>query len=206
MISSTPKPKSQGKINLELLIAYQSEKDPLKKNTLRNQVMEQNLGLVRRMASKLSNSWQDEREFYSEGCLALMDAVEKFDPERGFQFSTYATTCIRNRHYRLFRNRGRGPVFLPLEDESQLITDTKGDTPLTDDSRKMVKAILAELSDRERELIELRFGLDEERKSRSYQQVAKQVGLSKERVRQLVQKAILTIQTELVLSPGESIS
>ena len=59
MISSTPKPKSQGKINLELLIAYQSEKDPLKKNTLRNQVMEQNLGLVRRMASKLSNSWQD---------------------------------------------------------------------------------------------------------------------------------------------------
>jgi len=106
----------------------------------------------------------------------------------------------------LFRNRGRGPVFLPLEDESQLITDTKGDTPLTDDSRKMVKAILAELSDRERELIELRFGLDEERKSRSYQQVAKQVGLSKERVRQLVQKAILTIQTELVLSPGESIS
>jgi RNA polymerase primary sigma factor len=207
MISTAPKPKkiSQGTRNLELLIAYQSENDPAVKRKLRNRVIELNLGLVRRMSIKLSNNWQDETELYSEGCLALMDAVEKFDPERGFQFSTYATTCIRNRLYRLFKNRNRGPIFLSIDEEVQAVSNSSEEITFLDDSRKTVQTILRELSDRERELIELRFGLDDQRKPRSYRQVAEQVGLSKERVRQLVQQAILTIQTELVMSPGGTI-
>ena len=205
MILTAPKTQkiSQGKRNLELLIAYQSEKDVVQKRKLRNQVMEMNLGLVRSMAIKLSNNWQDERELYSEGCLALMDAVDKFDPERGFQFSTYATTCIRNRIYRLFRNRNRGPNFLPIDEETQLMSTSGEGIVIRDQSHKIVKTILKELSDRERKLVELRFGLDVERKFRSYRQVAEQVGLSKERVRQLIRQAILAIQTKLVMPPEE---
>ena len=198
---------SRGERNQELFKAYQLEQNEARKLQLRNEIVELNLGLIRRLALKFSSRWQDEKEFFSEGCLALMDAVEKFDPDRGFQFSTYATTCIRNRIYRLFRKRGRGPVMLSLEEESrepfEEVDENDGSVDL-DKTKFMTESIIEELSERERELVKLRFGLDRERKFRSYRQVAECVGLSKERVRQLIQKAILQIQSQLVLLPGES--
>ncbi|MBD3675536.1 MAG: sigma-70 family RNA polymerase sigma factor [Planctomycetaceae bacterium] len=199
--------QSRGQRNLELLKRYHGEKKPVQKLQIRNEIMELNLGLVHRMANKFSSNWQDEREYYSEGCLALMDAVEKFDPDRGFQFSTYATTCIRNRLYRLFRTRARQPSMVSLNQETYEPHETHeedADVNSLDRSRAMAEMIVQELDERERELVELRFGLDPERKFRSYRQVAELVGLSKERVRQLIQKAILNIQSRLVMSPGET--
>lgn len=198
---------SRGQRNYELFKLYQSEQNESRKLQLRNEIVELNLGLIRRMVIKLSNGWQDEKEFFSEGCLALMDAVEKFDPDRGFQFSTYATTCIRNRLYRLFRKRSRNPVLLSLDEETQepcVDADQEPESVDLDQTRSMAQVMIAELSARERELVKLRFGLDCERTFRSYRQVAELVGLSKERVRQLIQQAILQIQSQLILSPGDS--
>lgn len=200
--------KSRGEVNLNLIRAFRSERDERKRRALRNHILELNLGLVRRVSSKYSNSVQDEEDFFSEGCLALMDAVDMFDPERGFQFSTYATTCIRNRLFRLFRERDRVPAEVPL-DESSLASEPappdSGNHRL-DDCRRLAEAVLHEMPERERELLRLRFGLDSARHPRSYREVAEEIGLSKERVRQLVHQAILSIQSNLILAPGDRVS
>jgi len=203
MISSSRPVKTGtlGQNNLNLLRAYQTEKSPRRKLALRNQVLEQNLGLVRRLSYKLSGTEQDEREFFSEGCLALIDAVEKFDPERGFEFSTYATTCIRNRLYRLFRKRQNTPLFVPFDEEWVIpVTESEPEREYPNQIRNKVSAILETLTNREKRLVELRFGLDAERKFRSYQQVANEVGLSKERVRQIIQHAILNLQGRVLVT------
>jgi RNA polymerase primary sigma factor/RNA polymerase sigma factor len=151
---------------------------------------------------------QDEEDFFSEGCLALMDAVTMFNPDRGFQFSTYATTCIRNRLFRLFRERNRNPAEVPL-DESSLECEpgsSVSGTHRLDECRRLAEAALHEMPEREQELLRLRFGLDSARQPRSYREVAEEVGLSKERVRQLVNQAILSIQSNLILAPGDRVS
>lgn len=196
--------KSRGEFNLQLISKLQSERNARKRREIRNRVLELNLGLVRRVSSKFSNSPQDENEFFSEGCLALMDAVELFDPERGFQFSTYATTCIRNRLFRLFRQRNMGPIEVPLNEMSLEYSTSPHLTEghRLDECRKMADAVLSEMPERERELVRLRFGLDETRRARSFREVADEVGLSKERVRQLVTQVILTLQSRLVPDAG----
>lgn len=196
-------PKSRGEVNLDLLRAFRSERDERKRRTLRNRIVEFNLGLVRRICAKYSNRPQDDDDYFSEGCLALLDAVEMFDPGRGFQFSTYATTCIRNRLFRLFRKRNRKPAEVPLE---QSFLEYEASPPVSEHSRfekclRLAEAALNGIPERERELVRLRFGLDDSRRPRSYREVAEKAGLSKERVRQLVNQAILSIQSQVILTP-----
>lgn len=200
--------KSRGDLNLDLIRAFRSERDARKRTVLRNRVLELNLGLVRRVSTKFANTLQDENEFFSEGCLGLIDAVEMFDPDRGFQFSTYATACIRNRLYRLFRERDKRPAEVPLDQtalESEPSRLTAGHHRL-DECRQTADAILLEMPERERKLVRLRFGLDPTRQPRSFREVAEKVGLSKERVRQLVNQVILSIQSQLVVASGTAIS
>jgi RNA polymerase sigma factor for flagellar operon FliA len=65
---------------------------------LRNQILEKYLGLVRKVAHGMSLSmpaFVNEDDLVSYGVFGLIDAVEKFDPERGFKFETYAIPRIR---------------------------------------------------------------------------------------------------------------
>jgi len=61
----------------------------------RNRFIEQHLPLVISIATKRMNQDIDIEELVQEGILGLITAAEKFDPQRGFQFSTYATWWIR---------------------------------------------------------------------------------------------------------------
>jgi len=199
--------KSRGELNLRLIQDFRKERDERKRKMLRNRVLELNLGLVRRVSSKYSKTPQDEEDFFSEGCLALIDAVEMFDPERGFQFSTYATSCIRNRLFRLFRRRNHAPAEV-LFDQTLLEREParlSSDHHQLDQCRKLAQAVLRDLPDREREFVKLRFGLDSTRRPRSYREIAEAAGLSKERVRQIVNQVILSVQSRLIFVAGDRV-
>ena len=60
-----------------------------------NELVERNLRLVVHVAQKYRNSGMSFEDLIQEGSLGLMKATEKFDPEKGFKFSTYATWWIR---------------------------------------------------------------------------------------------------------------
>lgn len=220
----------------------------------RNRMIESNLRLVVKIARHYNRRGLPFLDLIEEGNLGLMHAIEKFDPERGFRFSTYATWWIRQTIERAIMNQSR-TIRLPIHvvkelnsylraarkltqkldheptceeiaamvdkpiDEIRAILDLNKDTtsidnPMAQDSDKPLVDVIADdnnsdpidilaeadiqqhleewlnqLSDKQREIIERRFGLHGYDRT-TLEEVGEAVGLTRERVRQIQIEAL----------------
>jgi RNA polymerase sigma factor (sigma-70 family) len=182
---------------------------------LREQIANTNLALVLAMAKRTRMSEVDFADLVSEGNMALLRAVDKFDCGRGFKFSTYACRAILKAFSRqgmkLSKHRQRFPTdFDPKFEKSDYLETKRRDTELdaADEVKRIVLDNRADLSDIERTVIDYRFGVEAERleKPMTLEQIGQIIGVTKERVRQIQNKALEKIRVELeesYMAPGE---
>lgn len=72
----------------------------------RDEFIESNLPLVHKLANRFRGRGVEYDELYSAGCVGLIKACDRFEPERGLCFSTYAVPVILGEIRRLFRDGG----------------------------------------------------------------------------------------------------
>lgn len=171
---------------------------------LRNWIARANVRLVVAAAKRLCHTIDQLCDLVGEGLMPLMRAIDLFDAGRGHRFSTYATWAVRNQIIRTLR-RQRNQPHLALTDEQadwQHIPDHRA--PVVEETEspvlhaEVLNRLLPSLSEREQRILRARFGLDGEPAGQSLSQISSTLGLSKERVRQIVLIALSKLREQAV--------
>jgi RNA polymerase primary sigma factor len=160
---------------------------------LKNEIVETHLRLVVSVAKKHARAGYDLPERISDGTFALMQAVDRFDFSRGYRFSTYAYWSILNelsRHDRKERRRKNRSVGRYLDSLASPDSAIDGQEHKEAQNRRtaLVGRWLDRLDKRERRILARRYGLGG-RPEQSLSQIGRDLGISKERVRQLLIRA-----------------
>jgi RNA polymerase primary sigma factor len=163
-------------------------------NEVKSLLIKANMRLVVSIAKKHTGQADNFWELISDGNMSLIRAVEKFDFGRGFKFSTYASWAIIKNFARTIPDeKHRRERFVTGHDEVfEVAPDTRTDeheiVATHERATHSVNRLLEYLEPREREIIRLRAGLDEN--PRTLEQIGQQFGITKERVRQLNARAM----------------
>jgi len=168
----------------------------------REYLVRTNLALVLAMAKRTRLGDVDFAEIVSEGNMALIRAVDKFSVDRGFKFSTYACRAILKAFSRTAqkhsKQRTRFPVEFDPDMEKSDWVDKKRDVveeDCIDELKQIVDRNLAELSDTEQTVLRRRFNWQQAEESPlTLEEVGKIIGVTKERVRQIQNKALAKIR------------
>jgi len=158
-----------------------------------------NLRLVVSIAKKfIDASWTFD-ELVSEGNVSLMRAVEKFNFALGNRFSTYATYAIQRHFFRL-SHRGRQFRKRFVNDDESMRGRADDGPPVdcrTPEQIDLLKDLfgrfLGELEARERRIVVARFGFDG-RPPRTFRELGSQMGVCKERIRQIQTRAMAKLR------------
>jgi RNA polymerase primary sigma factor len=161
---------------------------------VKNQIIRSNLRLVVSIAKRQLGASSNFFELVSDGNMSLIRAVDKFDFSRGNKFSTYATWSIVKNFSRTIPedNRRRNRFVTGHEEMFEAATDTRADEYDYESAfkqvREVVRGMLGRLDEREQRIIRSRFGLGGVNQQ-TLEQIGRELGISKERVRQLEARA-----------------
>jgi RNA polymerase sigma factor (sigma-70 family) len=167
---------------------------------IKNFLIRSNLRLVVSIAKRHIKPNTNFFEMVSDGNMSLIRAIEKFDYSKGNKFSTYASWAIMKNYARTvpaehtlldrFRT-GSEEIFQRSRDDR---ANQFYEEMVNQRQRQIIGGILDYLDDRERVIITQRFGLQEGEEPKTLEQVGQNLGVTKERVRQLEARALTKLR------------
>ncbi len=177
----------------------------------KSKLIERNLRLVVYIARKFDNTGVDIDDLISVGTIGLIKAVNSFDFDKNIKLATYASRCIENEILMHLRRVVRmrcevsldEPLNVDFEGNELLISDILGTEPdivsknlESSVEKELLMKAVSGLSDRERVIMELRFGLSGS-EEKTQKEVADMLGISQSYISRLEKKIIYRLRKEL---------
>lgn len=195
------------------LVALVDKNVAMSKEQAKKQLIEHNLRLVVYLAKKFENTGVCVEDLISIGTIGLIKGINTFNPEKKIKLATYASRCIENEILMYLRRNNR--VKLEVSFDEPLNTDWDGNELLLSDilgtdedviykdletevEISLLKKAMLSLNERERQIIELRFGVNRvENKELTQKEVADILGISQSYISRLEKKIMERLKKEI---------
>ena len=198
-MKSFPKPLSANEESDYLQRCKEGDKEA------RDKLIEHNLRLVAHIVKKYNMIDKETDDLISIGTIGLIKAIDTFDDEKGIRLATYASRCIDNELLMMLRSGKRlakevylydpigsdreGNEINLLDIIEEVEIDIVANIVLEEDIKKLYRMIEKVLTDREREIICLRYGLSNQ-KEVTQREIASKLGISRSYVSRIEKKAL----------------
>lgn len=180
----------------------------------RSTLIERNLRLVVYIAKKFDNTGVGVEDLISIGTIGLIKSINTFNPQKNIKLATYASRCIENEILMYLRRNSKTkmevsidePLNVDWDGNELLLSDVLG----TDEDviykdiedeveRKLLIKAISKLSNRERTIVELRFGLStSDGEEMTQKEVADLLGISQSYISRLEKKIIKRLKKEII--------
>ncbi len=192
----------------EIELLQQLEDD----DSIKQILIERNLRLVVYISRKFENTGIDIEDLISIGTIGLIKAVNTFKLNKNIKLATYASRCIENEILMYLRKNNKKkievsfdePLNIDIDGNELLLSDVLGTE--NDEIYKIIEEeidkdllvmALDRLSDREKQIMELRFGLTSRGRERTQKEVATMLGISQSYISRLEKKIISRLKKEM---------
>lgn len=177
-------------------------------------LVEHNLRLVVYIAKKFDNTGVGVEDLISIGTIGLIKAINTFNPDKNIKLATYASRCIENEILMYLRRNNKTKLEVSIDEP--LNVDWDGNELLLSDilgteedviyrnieeevDKKLLRKALSKLSERERIIVDLRFGLNtDDGYEKTQKEVADLLGISQSYISRLEKKIIKRLKKEMV--------
>lgn len=172
----------------------------------RDELIEKNLRLVAYIVKKYAGIGKDSEDLISIGTIGLIKAIDSFDVDKGIRLATYASRCIDNELLMLLRSEKKQAKEVYLNEsigsdkegnEISLIDiietsdeDVTDKVLLKEDLGKLYDYVETVLSDREKNIIYLRYGIPDGSKEYTQREIADIMGISRSYISRIEKKAL----------------
>ncbi|GAA3651199.1 RNA polymerase sporulation sigma factor SigK [Asaccharospora irregularis] len=193
---------------IKYLTDFKVEKDEVAKEIL----IQRNMRLVAHIAKKYNNSSQDQDDLISIGTIGLIKAIETYNVDKGTRLATYASRCIENEILMNIRANKKNRVQVSLQDP--IGTDKEGNeislidilgtdidyiidqVELKVQISKLYEQLEKTLTDREKEIVKLRYGLTTSG-YKTQREIAQKLDISRSYVSRIEKRALKKLKKEL---------
>ena len=178
----------------------------------KNILIEHNLRLVAHVCKKYNNTNIDQDDLISIGSIGLIKGINSYNPEKSIKLSTYISKCIDNEILMYLRSNKKtnsevyleDPIGKDKDDNTVRLAEVleNNDKPIEEEVdlkmkiNKLYEKIKKVLKNRERTIIELRFGLNG-KEPKTQKEIAKDMGISRSYVSRIETKAIGKLAKEI---------
>ena len=192
----------------EAALLYNLEKGDL---SVKRVLIERNLRLVVYIARKFENTGVDIEDLTSIGTIGLIKAINTYNPGRNIKLATYASRCIENEILMYLRKNSRArsevsfeePLNVDWDGNELLLSDILGTESdiiqknLEEETdKKLLVSAMNKLSNREKRIMELRFGLNNHME-KTQKEVADMLGISQSYISRLEKRILCRLKREI---------